>query len=47
MVVVQLVMVYTTTWDTYDNTYEDEVLYLMEVQMPDHKPLENGVVYNV
>ena len=40
---------YTTTWDTYDNTYEDEVFTLdgSTNVFALAKPLENGVVYNV
>jgi hypothetical protein len=40
---------YTTTWDTYDNTYEDEVFVLdgSTNVFALAKPLANGVVYNV
>ena len=40
---------YTDTWDTFDNTYEDEIFVAdgstVAVQLS--KPLENGVVYNL
>jgi len=40
---------YTTTWDTYDNTYEDEVFTLdgSTNVFTLAKPLEAGIVYNV
>jgi len=40
---------YSTTWDTYDNTYEDEVFYLdgTSVSLELSTPLEDGIVYNV
>ena len=40
---------YTTSYDTYDNTYEDEVFTLdgSTNLFTLAKPLENGVVYNV
>jgi hypothetical protein len=40
---------YTSLWDSYDNTFEDEIFTFdnstLEVTL--NKPLENGVVYNV
>ena len=40
---------YSTTWDTYDNTYEDEVFYLTDTTttLELANPLEDGIVYNV
>ena len=40
---------YTSTWDTYDNTYEDEVFTLdgSTNVFALAKPLEDGVIYNV
>ena len=40
---------YTTGWDTYDNTYEDEVFRLdgSTLSLELSQPLENGVVYNI
>ena len=40
---------YTSTWDDYDTTYEDEVFQLdgSTIRLQLSQPLENGVVYNV
>lgn len=40
---------YTSTWDTYDTTYEDEVFRLdgSTIRLQLSKALEDGVVYNV
>ena len=40
---------YSSTWDTYDNTFEDEIFFLdgSTVALELNTPLENGVVYNI
>ena len=40
---------YTDSWDTYDNTYEDEIFTLdgSTVSLEVSKPFETGVVYNI
>jgi len=40
---------YSSTWDTYDNTFEDEIFYLRDetTTLELAKALEDGIVYNV